>query len=92
MTQKPFTVMDLAQRWGCTRQSVYAIIKEGKLRTFRVGGKLIRILPDEVLRWESGGGSMPLENTGSDTSKGKPLSSGKTHKVRTAEDWASSMK
>lgn len=65
MTQKPFTVMDLADRWGCTRQAVYAIIKEGKLRTFRVGGKLIRILPDEVLRWESAGGSTQSENTGS---------------------------
>lgn len=40
MNQKPFTVMDLADRWGCTRQAVYAIIKEGKLRTFRVGDVL----------------------------------------------------
>lgn len=92
MTEKPFTVMDLAARWGCTRQSVYAVIKSGQLRTFRVGGKLIRILPDEVLRWESGGGSTPLENTGSGSSSTKPSSSGRTTRVRTAEDLASSMK
>lgn len=89
MTDKPYTVAALADRWECTPQAVYATIKAGKLRAFRVGGKLLRVQAEEVARWESGGGSTPLENTGSDTSKGKPSSSGKTKRVHTAEDLAS---
>lgn len=91
MSDKPYTVKDLARRWGCTPQAVYSIIKTGKLRTFRVGGKLLRIQADEVRRWESGGESTASETTGSGNSTTKPLSSGKMTRGLTVEGLVSSL-
>jgi excisionase family DNA binding protein len=51
---KPFTPQSLADRWECSPAFVYRLIADGKLKPFRLGGKLIRISVDEVLRWESG--------------------------------------
>lgn len=63
--QKPFTVMQLAERWSCSRDAVYSMIRTGKLKAFPLGGKLLRVTAEEVKRWESGGGNTKSDNTGS---------------------------
>jgi len=50
---KPFTPKMLAERWACSENHIYDLIAKRKLRSFRVGGKLLRISLEEVLRWES---------------------------------------
>lgn len=91
MADKPYTVKDLARRWGCTPQAIYSIIKTGKLRTFRVGGKLLRIQADEVRRWESGGENTASESTGSANCSAKQPLSGKTMRGLTAEGLVSAL-
>ena len=51
MTELPFTVATLAQRWACSEGAVRARILKGELRTFRIGA-LIRIPASEVERIE----------------------------------------
>lgn len=91
MTDKPFTVQTLADRWGCSVWAVYALIKQGRLPAFRLGGKLLRIRAEDVASWESTGGNTKLESTASDNSKGKPSSAGRKRAKLTAEDLASSL-
>lgn len=57
---KPYSVAALAAHWDMSRETVYAMIRRGQLRSFRAGDKLLRISVAEVERWESG------ENTQSD--------------------------
>ena len=64
MSTRPLTVQELADRWSVTRESVYALIKQGRLRAFRLGGKLYRVSFAEVERWESAGESTPTDHTG----------------------------
>jgi len=47
-----FSVATLADHWGCSLDTVYAMVRSGQLRHFKVGGKLIRIRADEVERFE----------------------------------------
>jgi excisionase family DNA binding protein len=92
MSEKPYTVQGLADRWGCSVWAVYALIKAGRLPAFRLGGKLLRIRAEDVAKWESTGGSTALEDTGSASSKVKQSSAGRTKKASlTAEDLASSL-
>ena len=48
-----YTVKTLADRWSCSIDVVYDMIRQGCLRTFRVG-RALRISPAEVDRYESG--------------------------------------
>lgn len=57
----PFSVRRLAQRWGCSPQHVYNLIRSKKLTSFRIGG-LIRIAAAEVERFECG--SNGIEESG----------------------------
>ncbi len=50
-----YTVASLAERWGTSDTFVYDQIKAGRLRAFRLGGKLIRIRPDAVDEYEKAG-------------------------------------
>jgi excisionase family DNA binding protein len=43
MGDPPFTVQQLAERWGCSKHDIYALIHAGKLAYFKVGEKLTRI-------------------------------------------------
>lgn len=76
MTDRPYTVAGLAERWGCSREHVYQLIRIGQLQVFRLGGKLLRVSASEVARWESAGGSTALETTPSSSSTGRPAPSG----------------
>ena len=42
---RPYSVKQLAERWGCTRH-VHKIIRRSELRAFKVGDKLLRVLAD----------------------------------------------
>lgn len=61
---KPFTVKKLAERWDCTEETIYALIRKfvkgepDGLPAFTIGGKLWRIKAEIVEQWESSGGSM----------------------------------
>ena len=87
MTEKPFTVAQVAERWACSPDAVYALIRSKKLQAFRVGGKLLRIQAKEIERWESIGANTQSESTGSDNYSTKPSSVGQTKRESlTAED------
>lgn len=48
----PYTVPALADRWQCSKDFVYSLIRNGELNAFRLGGKLLRIAAKEVERFE----------------------------------------
>lgn len=92
MTDRPFTVATLADRWQCSAAAIYWLIREKRLPAFRLGGKLLRIRAEDVALWENTGGNIKLESTASDASTGKPSSAGRTRKNKlTAEDLVSSL-
>lgn len=43
-----YTPRTLAQRWQCSERHVRTMIATGELPSFRLGGKLLRILAEEV--------------------------------------------
>ncbi|TXH08214.1 MAG: DNA-binding protein [Hyphomicrobiaceae bacterium] len=43
MSDRPFTVADLADRWACSRRHIYNLIERGELKVFHAGGTLRRI-------------------------------------------------
>lgn len=46
------SVATLAAHWGCSTDTIYALIKSGELPHFKLGGKLIRIRSDQVDAFE----------------------------------------
>lgn len=52
MGAKAYTVASLAEHWSVSTDTVYAMIHSGRLQAFRFGGKLYRIWPEEVERFE----------------------------------------
>ena len=53
MSEHPYSIKSLAERWGCSEAHVRGLIKSGKLRAFNLGGKLLRIASEEVHKWEN---------------------------------------
>ncbi|WP_406646954.1 helix-turn-helix domain-containing protein [Aliisedimentitalea scapharcae] len=51
---RPFTPDQLADRWGCSGETIRAMIRRGELSAFRVGGKLLRIAQATVEEYECG--------------------------------------
>jgi excisionase family DNA binding protein len=49
---KPYSVASLAEHWGCSDDTVYALIRSGTLPHFKLGGRLYRIRQDDVERYE----------------------------------------
>ena len=47
-----YSVDALADRWGCTSQHLYRMIRDGELKAFRVGSA-VRIAESEVERIET---------------------------------------
>lgn len=89
MTSPPYSVKSLAERWGCSQDTVRAMIDRGDLPSFRTGAKLLRIAAGVVEAWESGGGNTRSEDTDSGSSRGKRSRSGKTRTATTDADLAS---
>ncbi|WLR94266.1 hypothetical protein [Shinella zoogloeoides] len=57
-----FSPTTLAKRWHCSEQHVRNLIKAGLLAHFRLDGKLVRILLNEVERVEKEGTGAPEAN------------------------------
>lgn len=47
-----YDVPGLAEHWACGTDTIYALVRSGELRHFKLGGKLIRIRKEEVERYE----------------------------------------
>ena len=97
--EHPYTVDELAGRWSCTREAIYAAIRHptNPLPAFKIGGKLWRIRADEVEKWESAGGSTKLDNTDLEPSEPRtdnmrPSSAGETKTDPTGADLVSSLR
>lgn len=75
MSDRPYSVAQLAERWGFDDSHIYRMIKRGEIATFRFGGRAIRIAAAEVDRWENTG-LTPSVNTGSEPSEPTPSPSG----------------
>lgn len=48
-----YSVSSLAERWDCTPDVIYRLVRTGQLQAFRLGGKLLRVRVQEVERFES---------------------------------------
>ena len=46
----------LADRWQCSPRHIRNMIRDGRLPSFRLGGKLLRIRARDVEEFENGGG------------------------------------
>jgi excisionase family DNA binding protein len=55
--RRPFSPKKLAEHWHCSERHVRNLIARGEIRSFRLGGKLLRIAWEEVDRFEREGGS-----------------------------------
>ena len=51
MSDKAYTYATLAERWSCSEALLYAMVRRGELKTFRVG-RATRISAAEVERIE----------------------------------------
>lgn len=49
---RPYSVPQLAERWGCSDSMIRKLINQGELQSFRIG-TLIRIAAAEVARFEA---------------------------------------
>ena len=49
--QTAYTVEQLAERWQCTANHLYTMLREGVLTGFRIGS-MVRVSADEVRRIE----------------------------------------
>lgn len=49
------TVEQIAERWGCARNTVMAAIKDGRLVAFKLGKRTHRVAIAEVERFEKAG-------------------------------------
>jgi excisionase family DNA binding protein len=54
MMEAPYTPETLALRWHCSPQHIRRMLADGRLRGFKLGGKLWRIVASEVARIEEG--------------------------------------
>ena len=53
MSPQVFTPADLAARWNCSLDTVYDLLRSGRLRGFHVGSQW-RITDRQVERFENG--------------------------------------
>lgn len=56
---RPYSVAQLAERWGCSGNVVRKLINQGQLQFFRIGS-LIRIPAAEVQRYEGTAAPAPI--------------------------------
>jgi excisionase family DNA binding protein len=68
---KAFSVRELAERWGSSERTVRSLIAEGRLPSFRLGVKLIRVSAKAVEEDECAEGNNPV--TGYASSASSPI-------------------
>lgn len=49
---KALTPRDVAERWQCSERHIRNVLRDGKLRYFKLGGKLVRIPLEAVEEFE----------------------------------------
>ena len=54
---------DVADRWQCSERHVRNLAREGQLRHFRAGGKLLRFRIEDVEEYEQCGSSNTVRST-----------------------------
>lgn len=75
MGARPYTPDTLAERWGCSANTVRNMIKRGELRAFRSGRRLIRIPADvveEIERCQTTGSDGSMAGTSSPGGRTEP--------------------
>lgn len=85
--ERPFSVPQLAARWGCSEGLVRKLIRENRLRCFRPGA-LIRISATEVERFECQQ-MQEVSPTASSASEAGSLSFGQTKTLEGAAESSS---
>jgi len=50
---RPYTPDQLAELWGCSPNHVRNLIRQGDLRAFRLGARLLRVPADAVHEFEA---------------------------------------
>lgn len=77
MSDRPYSVASLAERWGCSERHIRDLIAVGDLPAFRLGAKHLRIAARDVQAWESGAGAtIDVETIGSASSRARAARSG----------------
>jgi excisionase family DNA binding protein len=61
VNDKPYSAAKLAKRWSISKSTVYEMIRDGRLQSFRLSGQLLRITAEEVARHEELGSTRPLK-------------------------------
>jgi len=74
MDKPPFSVALLSQRWDCSEQHIYNLIRADKMASFRIGA-LIRIAAAEVERIECGSNCTEENGTPSGQKPDEPAAS-----------------
>lgn len=73
MNRQAYTPREIAERWQCSDRHVRNMINEGRLRSFKLGGKLVRIPLSAVEEYEqcpqNSGSSSIEENSPSNGTK-----------------------
>lgn len=46
----------LAERWGVSTKTIYALVRDGRLPAVRVGPRRVRFRLDHIEAWEAAGG------------------------------------
>lgn len=73
---KPFTPKSLADHWECSERHIRKLIARGELPAFRLGGKLLRIKPEDVENFEKcQSGDLPDSRESSASPGTKPMAS-----------------
>lgn len=72
MTEKPYTVAQLAEHWGVSDTFVYDEINRGRLGHLRLGGKLLRVPVSAVAEYEARAAVEPNAAPPDDVKTGDP--------------------
>lgn len=84
MSDRPYSIATLAERWGCSDDVVRRLVSQGHLQSFRVGA-LIRVSAAEVERYECKGSA--LQDTGASLSLSSTTTKDDTAVRSTREMW-----
>lgn len=67
---KPLTIAQIAERWGCSDETVRSLVKSGRLPGFRVG-RMMRVPLRYVLEMERGGDTTTSPQSWAPTNDGE---------------------
>ena len=76
---------DVAERWQCSDRHVFALVRQGRLRAFRLGGKLIRIPLEAVEEFECSQSLGPSSTGALTTRRGGKTASVRRQALRTKD-------